>query len=32
VGAQPGRWRVWAVDDDGHQSPKSNWRYFEHQK
>jgi eukaryotic-like serine/threonine-protein kinase len=29
VGAQPGRWRVWAVDADGKQGSQSMWRYFE---
>jgi C1A family cysteine protease len=28
VGAQPGRWRVWAVDSNGQVGPKSSWRYF----
>jgi len=28
VGAQPGRWRVWAVDADGTEGPKSEWREF----
>jgi len=28
VGAQPGRWRVWAVDAAGHESPKTNWWGF----
>lgn len=28
VGAQPGRWRVWAVDSNGNAGPKSNWRTF----
>ncbi len=28
VGAQPGRWRVWAVDNNGNASPKSEWRTF----
>jgi hypothetical protein len=28
VGAQPGRWRVWAVDKDGREGFKSNWRTF----
>jgi hypothetical protein len=28
VGAQPGRWRVWAVDANGNAGPKSNWRTF----
>ncbi|MCP4633706.1 MAG: hypothetical protein GY855_12330 [candidate division Zixibacteria bacterium] len=27
-GAQPGRWRVWAVDADGKVGPKSNWQEF----
>jgi hypothetical protein len=32
VGAQPGRWRVWAVGGDGHQGPKSPWREFRYTK
>jgi len=28
VGAQPGRWRVWAVDTDGREGFKSPWRTF----
>jgi len=28
VGAQPGCWRVWAVDAAGRQSPKSGWWEF----
>ena len=28
VGAQPGRWRVWAVDAVGRNSPKSSWYKF----
>jgi hypothetical protein len=28
VGAQPGRWRVWAVDAQGRESAKSAWRDF----
>ena len=28
VGAQPGRWRVWAVDAAGNAGPKSDWREF----
>jgi hypothetical protein len=28
VGAQPGRWRVWAVATNGYKSEKSSWRYF----
>lgn len=28
VGAQPGRWRVWAVDKDGRDGFKSPWRTF----
>jgi hypothetical protein len=27
-GAQPGRWRVWAVDADGHGGAKSPWSTF----
>ena len=28
VGAQPGRWRVWAVDKEGRDGFKSPWRRF----
>jgi len=28
VGAQPGRWRVWAADPSGVEGPKSDWRGF----
>lgn len=28
VGAQPGRWRVWAVDAQGREGFKSPWRLF----
>jgi len=28
VGAQPGRWRVWAVDKEGREGFKSPWRTF----
>jgi hypothetical protein len=28
VGAQPGRWRVWAVDNAGREGAKSEWREF----
>ncbi|HEV3041719.1 MAG TPA: hypothetical protein VHA33_28395 [Candidatus Angelobacter sp.] len=28
VGAQPGRWRVWALDIDGNPGPKSEWLEF----
>ena len=28
TGAQPGRWRVWAVDKDGREGFKSPWRLF----
>jgi hypothetical protein len=28
VGGQPGRWRVWAVDAEGHEGPKSGWWTF----
>ena len=30
VGAQPGRWRVWAVGPGGQESPKSNWWEFKY--
>lgn len=28
IGAQPGRWRVWAVDKEGREGFKSSWRRF----
>ena len=28
IGAQPGRWRVWAIDKDGREGFKSPWRLF----
>ena len=28
IGAQPGRWRVWAVGYNGEESPKSDWSEF----
>lgn len=28
VGAQPGRWRVWAVDSQGWAGAKSDWSWF----
>ena len=28
LGAQPGRWRVWAVDKEGREGFKSQWRAF----
>ena len=28
IGAQPGRWRVWAVDATGQDGPKSDWWIF----
>ncbi len=28
VGAQPGRWRVWAIDSRGRPGKKSDWREF----
>ncbi len=28
VGAQPGKWRVWAVDAQGRPGPKSPWMFF----
>ena len=30
VGAQPGRWRVWAVNSSGVAGRKSSWRTFRH--
>ena len=32
VGAQPGRWRVWAVARDGSEGPKSDWQGFRYTK
>jgi hypothetical protein len=32
VGAQPGRWRVWAVGPTGQESPKSGWWEFSYTK
>jgi hypothetical protein len=32
VGAQPGRWRVSAVDDSGREGPKSDWWTFRYTK
>ncbi len=32
VGAQPGRWRVWAIDADGKKGPPSPWREFRYAK
>jgi hypothetical protein len=32
VGAQPGRWRVWAVKSGGQQSAKSGWWDFTYKK
>ena len=32
VGAQPGRWRVWAVDSNGKESPKTGWWEFRYTK
>jgi hypothetical protein len=32
VGAQPGRWRVWAVRSGGQQSAKSGWWEFKYTK
>ena len=32
VGAQPGRWRVWAVDASGKPGPKSTWWGFKYTK
>jgi hypothetical protein len=28
VGAQPGRWRVWAISSTGSPGPKSGWWTF----
>ena len=32
LGAQPGRWRVWAVDASGIEGPKSGWGTFSYTK
>jgi hypothetical protein len=32
VGAQPGRWRVWAVDAQGNPGLKSEWREFRYSR
>ncbi len=32
AGAQPGRWRVWAVDRNGREGVKSPWRTFRYTK
>jgi serine/threonine protein kinase len=32
VGRQPGRWRVWAVDNKGREGARSIWRYFDYVK
>jgi hypothetical protein len=32
VGAQPGRWRVWAIASNGEAGPKSVWRQFRYTK
>lgn len=32
VGAQPGRWRVWAVDSCGRKGPVSGWWTFQYTK
>lgn len=32
IGAQPGRWRVWAVDAEGREGFKSEWRTFVYTK
>ena len=32
VGAQPGRWRVWAVGAGGQESPKTDWWEFKYTK
>jgi hypothetical protein len=32
VGAQPGRWRVWAVDAEGNAGIKSEWREFRYER
>lgn len=32
MGAQPGRWRVWAIDANGRAGTKSEWREFTYTK
>jgi hypothetical protein len=32
IGAQPGRWRVWAVNSAGNNGPASKWREFRYTK
>jgi len=32
IGAQPGRWHVWAVDANGQEGPKSDWWSFRYTK
>lgn len=32
VGAQPGRWRVWALDSQGWAGTKSDWSWFVYQR
>jgi hypothetical protein len=32
MGAQPGRWRVWAMDKDRRPGVKSPWRRFIHSR
>jgi len=32
AGAQLGRWRVWAIDAQGHEGPKSSWNTFRYTK
>jgi len=32
VGAQPGRWRVWAVDAGGRRGPQTGWWVFEYRR
>ena len=32
IGAQPGRWRVWALDDKSVEGVKSDWCEFTYTK
>ena len=32
VGAQPGRWRVWAIEANGRPGIKSDWSYFDYSR
>jgi eukaryotic-like serine/threonine-protein kinase len=30
IGMNPGRWRVWAIDSDGNEGPKTGWFEFKY--